>query len=214
MKKIIIQNPLFCGMSEQELENALKALDATKSEYCKNEILVAAGGRLVRFGLVLSGKVEVCFTDIDGNEALMASVSEGDTFGESLCWLTMNDIPVTVTAVSEVSVLWLSPERLRSNDSSDTVHNLRNRFLSMLAGKTLAMNDRIQILAKPTIREKLIVFLSQCSVKNGSKTFSVPFDRETMARYLGVNRAALSRELSTMQKEGIIEFYRNSFKIL
>ena len=76
------------------------------------------------------------------------------------------------------------------------------------------MNDRVQILSKTTIREKIVTFLSQYSNRFGSKTFSVPFDRETLALYLGVNRSALSRELSAMQRDGILEYYKNSFKIL
>jgi len=84
----------------------------------------------------------------------------------------------------------------------------------MLAHKTLSMNDRIQILTKPNIRQKIITFLSQYSNRIGGKTFSIPFDRETLALYLGVNRSALSRELSAMQNDGIIEFYKNTFKIL
>ncbi len=43
--------------------------------------------------------------------------------------------------------------------------------------------------------------------------FNLPFDRSDMAVYLGVNRSALSRELSLMKKEGIIDFYKNSFSL-
>lgn len=214
MKQILSSNPLFRGMTERETENALAVFSAVKSEYPRNSILASAGSRLYRFGLVLSGTVQVSFTDIDGNDVLMASVTAGETFGESLCWLRVEEIPVTVTAFTDVSLLWLSPDVLMGGESTPIAHELQNRFSSMLAQKTLSMNDRVQILSKPTIRQKLITFLSQCSVRYGGKTFSVPFDRETLALYLGVNRTALSRELSAMQKDGIIEFYKNTFKIL
>ncbi|MBQ8896097.1 MAG: Crp/Fnr family transcriptional regulator [Clostridia bacterium] len=213
MNRIIALNPLFCGMDGQTAEKALDLLSASKSEYPRNAILVSAGGRMSRFGLVLSGTVQVSFTDIDGNDVLMASVTAGETFGESLCWLKIDEIPVTVKAFTDVSVLWLYPEKMQS-DASPVARELQNRFASMLAQKTLAMNDRVQILSKPTIRQKLITFLSQCAARSGKKTFSVPFDRETLALYLGVNRSALSRELSAMQNDGIIEFYKNTFKIL
>lgn len=213
MKHILLKNPLFEGMTSEETEQALNALSARKSEYLRNSVLVSAGGEMQRFGLVLSGTVQVSFTDIDGNDVLMASVTEGETFGESLCWLNVAEVPVNVTAFTDVSVLWLSADKLKS-ESSPIVLNLRNRFSSMLAQKALAMNDRVQILSKPTIRQKLITYLSQCAARGGGKTFSVPFDRETLALYLGVNRSALSRELSAMQRDGIIEFYKNTFKIL
>ncbi|MBQ4317149.1 MAG: Crp/Fnr family transcriptional regulator [Clostridia bacterium] len=213
-KNVLIANPLFRGLTDDKIELALEVFSAKRSEYIKNSVLASAGERLYRFGLVLSGAVEVSFNDIDGNAVIMANVTKGETFGESLCWLGIEEIPVTVTAISDVSLLWLSPDVLKSDDSSAISHELRNRFSSMLAQKTLNMNDRVQILSKATIREKIVTFLSQYSNRFGSKTFSVPFDRESLALYLGVNRSALSRELSAMQRDGIIDFYKNSFKIL
>ena len=38
--------------------------------------------------------------------------------------------------------------------------------------------------------------------------------REEMADFLCVNRSALSRELSRMKRDGIIDFYRDTFRIL
>lgn len=200
-------------MTEADIDSALALLLAKKNEYTKNSIVVSAGETLERFGLVLSGTIQVSFSDIDGNAVIMANVTSGETFGESLCWLGVPEIPVSISAFTDASVLWLSPKALKQGESSDIAHELQNRFSSMLAQKTLAMNDRVQILSKPTIREKIVTFLSQYSNRSGSKTFSVPFDRETLALYLGVNRSALSRELSNMQRDGIIEYYKNSFKI-
>lgn len=38
--------------------------------------------------------------------------------------------------------------------------------------------------------------------------------REQMARYLGMNRSALSRLLGTMQREGCLELRRGSLRLL
>ncbi len=200
-------------MNREQLDSALELLAAKLTDYPKNALLAAAGEQLNRFGFVVSGTIQVSFSDIDGNAVIMANVTAGETFGESLCWLGITEIPVTISAFTDAVVLWLSPRALKQGDRSDIAHELQNRFSSMLAQKTLAMNERVQILSKPTIREKIVTFLSQYSNRFGSKTFSVPFDRETLALYLGVNRSALSRELSNMQRDGIIEYYKNSFKI-
>lgn len=213
-KEILAKNPIFSELDEAEFNQALNLFSAVRQEYTKNSIILHAGEQMPRFGVVLSGIVQVSFTDIDGNEVLMASAVSGDAFGESLCWLKTQEVPVTITAFTDVMLLWLSPESLRSGDASPLLAKLRNRFISMLAEKALSMNERVQILSKPTIRLRLVTFFSQCAAKYGGKTFSVPFDRESLARYIGVNRASLSRELSAMQDEGVIEFYKNSFKIL
>ena len=213
-KNILLTSPLFAKLNAFDVERALEILHSSEKSYSKNEILVHSGTKLTRFGIVLDGTVQVSFTDIDGNEVLMASVTSGDAFAESLCWLRVEEIPVTITAFTDARVLWLDPSPLSVNCDNELVKELRNRFISILASKTLSMNDRVQVLSKPSLRQKIITLLSQYSNKNSSKTFSLPFNRESLALYLGVNRSALSRELSVMKKEGIIDFYKNTFKIL
>ena len=75
------------------------------------------------------------------------------------------------------------------------------------------MNTRIQILSKLSIREKLITLFSSYS-SDGSESFVLPFNREDMAAYIGADRSAMSRELSKMKKEGIIDFHKEAFRIL
>jgi CRP-like cAMP-binding protein len=47
-----------------------------------------------------------------------------------------------------------------------------------------------------------------------SRTFTVPFNRDDMAAFIGTNRSALSRELSRMKDEGLLDYYKNTFRLL
>lgn len=210
LEPLVKNSALFFGMSEEKLKQTLTQMRAHKKEYKKGECLCREGGEMPFFGLVLCGTVQAFTDDINGDRVLMTSVDEGGTFGESLCFLGVKEIPVCIYAATDCAVLWLSCEHLKSGADTE----LYNRFSSMLAQRALDMNDRIQVLSKLSVREKLMTLFSQYAHKSGSRTFSLPFDRESLASYIGANRSALSRELSNMQKEGIIEFYKNSFKIL
>ena len=44
--------------------------------------------------------------------------------------------------------------------------------------------------------------------------FEIPYSRKDMADFLGVDRSALSRELSRLREEGIIDFDKSTFKFL
>ena len=44
--------------------------------------------------------------------------------------------------------------------------------------------------------------------------FNGPISREELAAYLCVNRSALSRELSRMKQEGLLDYYRDTFRLL
>ncbi len=149
--------------------------------------------------------------DFDGNSIIMAIVTPAHTFGESLCFLGGSS-PVHIYAMGDTEVLWFSTDRIKNceNDTRDRL--ISNRFTSMLAAKTLEMNDRIQILSKIKLRDRLITYFSQNVAKYGS-SFTLPLSREDMAAYLGTNRSALSRELGKMRDEGIIEFEKSKFTI-
>ena len=211
---ILEKSVLFSGLSPEDRAYALDYFAAKVERYERGDFLNCVGTPLPCFGMVLSGTIQVYMDDIDGNHMIMANVGEGDTFGESLCFLGQ-DAPVYICSVTASEILWMHVDRLHresaSHDPRDAL--LANRFISMLAQRTLAMNDRIQILSKITIRDKLITFFSQYASRSGSGRITIPFDRENMATYLGVNRSALSRELGRMREEGIIDFHKNTFVI-
>lgn len=209
---VIAESALFVGLDEKSTLEALEFFGAIKKEFKKNESICEIGEPFFNFGLVLDGIVQVLDYDLQGERVIMANVASGATYGESLCFLEEQSSPVLVTASTDCTVLLLNCKRLRGEGCENPA--LRERFISMLARRALSMNDRIQILSKLTIRDKLMTYFSQCAKEAGSRTFSLPLDRESLALYLGVNRSALSRELSNMQRDGIIEFYKNSFKIL
>ena len=200
--------PLFEGFSGEELTGALMFYGAVFQSYLKGETLLKIGSCVSRFALVLSGTVHVLSDDINGSHMIMATVQSGQCFGESLCYRQAVESPVYALAETQVSVLWLKADGF---SSGECVHC--HRFISMLTRKTLMMNSRIQVLSKLTLREKLMTLFSQYAEKPG-KAFALPFDREALAVYLGANRSALSRELSKMHNEGLIEYEKNSFIVL
>lgn len=214
MNKISLDKcPLFAGLNEKEIDAAFNFFDCRKGSYRKGELLGNIGEKLDRFGLVLDGCVQIYTLDIDGSQMIMSTVTPGETFGESLSFLR-KDTSVFISAMSETNILWLSTENLRTeNGITPSEKVFVNRFISLLANRALSMNDRIQILSKLTIREKLIAFFTESVRKYRSYSFKLPFDRNDMAIYLGCDRCALSRELSKMSKEGIITFSKNSFTV-
>ena len=207
---------LFADLDEEAFLRAVSLLDGGISQYKKGDTVRAMGLPFLRFGIVLFGALQVFSPDIDGHPMMMANVGVGDSFGESLAYLATEESPVFVIAAADASVLWLDIRAVKRAEDSDKTFATRllDRFSAVLAQRALAQNDRIQILSKQKIRDRLITFLSQCERRYGSRTFIIPFDRASLAVYLGVNRAALSRELAKMKAEGIIDYFRSSFRIL
>ena len=72
--------------------------------------------------------------------------------------------------------------------------------------------QKIEILSKTTLRQKILCYLSQLSVSQKSKDVVVPLNRTEMAAYLNSNRSAMSRELKAMQEDGLISVEGNLFR--
>lgn len=212
---IIKRCMLFSGLEGDDYAHALEFFNSRRRFFKKGEYIKSPSSPLESFGLVVSGAVEVGLYDIDGQQMILANVSPGETFGESICFLR-RESEIYIAAAADSSILMMNTDRIRFGSSTPDMRDamLANRFTAMLAVRTLSMNDRIQILSKHTLREKLTAFFTQWAQRCGSRDFSVPFDRATMAKYLGTDRSALSRELSRMRAEGLISFNKNHFIIL
>ena len=213
-KNLLSNTKLFCDMDDNKIKNALNLLSAEILSYNKDEYLHAPYTPMKKFGLILSGTVHVCMDDIEGNKIIMAQVTPGITFGESICFLNIEDSPVYVYAFEYTDVLWLSADRFFKDFKEEFSINLKKRFITMLAQRTLLLNNRIQILSKLTIREKITTYLSIMARQTNSTKIQITMSREDFATYIGSNRCALSRELSNMKREGLIDYGKNYIQII
>ena len=212
---ILEKSSLFRGFDHASAEKALILFGAEFESFKKGQLLHPPYNTFDRFGLVLSGHINVCSDDINGNRTIMASVGPAVTFGESLAFLSLPEPSVYAYADEDSEVLWLKPDGLYITDSAEPEFalGLQRRFTAMIAERALNLNSRIQILSKLTLREKIIALLTSSMTDSKTDEITLPFGRENMASFLGTNRSALSRELSRMKKDGILDFHKNNFKI-
>ncbi len=213
-EKVMKKSIFLGGLSGEELDYAVDFFGGYAESFKAGEILLAVGMPLTRFGMVMSGFVQVCMDDAAGNQMIMAGVPPGETFAEALCYFHVQESPLYIKAMSDSEIMWFNTEAVRKPSLSQREADLVNRLIAVYAERALRQNNRIQVLSKKHLRDKVMTMLTQRSVQMKSRTFEIPFDRSDMAVYLGCDRAALSRELSAMKREGLIDYYKNSFKLL
>ena len=90
---------------------------------------------------------------------------------------------------------------------------LLGNLSAVLAEKTLALNDKIAVLSRRTISERLMAYLNGIAEKCGSSEFDIPFDRQALADYLCVDRSALSAEIGKLSRAGRLTARKNHFKV-
>lgn len=208
--------PLFASISAREMIEMLSCLDAHVKRFEKNETVLRAGDAVDSIGVVLEGIVEVSREDAAGRRMILTMLDAGSLFAESFVCAGVPVSPVSVRAASDCAVLLLAFDRVMNSCSHSCSHHrlLVRNMLLVTAKKNLLLNRKIEFLMMKGMREKIAAFLLE-HVKKGasSATFRIPMSRNELAEFLNVDRSALSRELSRLRGEGLIDYYKESFSV-
>ena len=94
------------------------------------------------------------------------------------------------------------------------VNKLTKNLLRISMNMNLRLTTRNFHTSPKTIRERILAILNTYAIETGEKYFDIPYDRQALADYLNVDRSALSKELSAMKKDGLIDYQKNHFRIL
>ena len=207
---------MFDGIDECNLNALLNCLNAKVLSFMKNQVIIEEGTPAKYFGIVLSGSVSITKLDYFGNKSIISVIEPSDLFGESFACAETKAVSVSVVAQNDSEIMLIDCKRIIHSCSNSCEFHSRiiYNLLKILAEKNLMFNQKIEITSKRTTREKLMTFLSFQAAKNSSNSFYIPFDRQSLADYLEVDRSGLSCEIGKLRKEGIIESKRNYFKIL
>ena len=206
---------LFQGIREHEIEAMLTCLSAEERTYGKDAYIYRAGDVTGRLGVVMEGAVNIIKDDVWGHRKIIENIGGGQIFGETYACLKGEPLMVDVQASERSRILFMDVNRILTTCSSscDFHNRLIRSLMYVLAGKNLMLTKKMDIITPKSLRERVMVYLSQESVKQGCRTVTVPFNRQQMADYLSVDRSALSAELSRMQRDGVISYEKNRFTI-
>lgn len=207
--------PFFAGMDEGEILSILNCVDAKIRTFDHDEYIFRAGDSTASMGLILSGSVLVIQEDLWGAPEYHVQ----NRSRRLLCGTLRRNARFRFEHQRgnrrPSETLMLNINRLLTvRPTACTHHNrLIRNLVSVLAEKVLQFNEKITHMSKRTTREKLLSYLSSESIRQGSLSFDIPYDRQQLADYLCVERAAMSAELSKLQKEGLLTTRKNHFEL-
>ncbi len=213
--RILCNSPLFHNSSDKEIEEMLSCLGAEMRTYDKEEIIYRVGDTVASLGIVMQGSVLIVNDDLWGNRSILDRVESGQIFAETYACVPGEKLLVDVFAAEKTEVLFLSVGKILSQCPESCGHHMQliQSLLMISAQKNLRLSRRIFNTSSRSIRGRLLSYLSDQAVQNSSGIFDIPFNRQQLADYLGVDRSALSAELGKMQREGILEFKKNHFAL-
>ncbi|MBR5931440.1 MAG: Crp/Fnr family transcriptional regulator [Lachnospiraceae bacterium] len=208
--------PFFTGMTDEEILSILKCVDGRVASVKKDQFIFRTGDSTEDMGLVLTGSVMMIQEDLWGRRNVLGKCFAGDFFGEPYAATPGSVLNLSVLASDDSRILFLNIRRMLTTCPTACEHHnkLTRNLIAVLASKVLQFNEKITHMSRRTTREKLLSYLSSESIRAGKTSFDIPFDRQQLADYLCVERAAMSVELSKLQKDGILKTHRNHFELL
>ena len=210
---VIRSSPLFSGISAEEASAMLSCLQAEKKDFPKEAFLLHAGDTAESIGLILSGSILVIQEDIWGNRNILSKAGPGQTFAAAYACAPGSVLNVNVFAETPVTALFLNVKRILNVCPSACTHHSRiiRNLLGDLAEKNLRFSEKLTHMSQRTTRDKLMSYLSAEAQRLGTYEFDIPFSRQQLADYLGVERSGLSLELGKMRNEELLDFHKSHF---
>lgn len=176
-----------------------------EKKYKKNDMIFNEGDTCRFVGLIVKGSVKITTYTICDQEYVIALLSTNDLFGESLLFAPNPQYMGHIIALEDTTIHFINKKNLLALCQKDVVF-LEN-FLTTLAKKHIATQERVKLLLQKKIKEAILFYLmEQAKIL---KTHIIPItSKEKLAHMLNVPRPSLSRELITLKKEGWIDYNR------
>lgn len=195
---------IFEGISEADIEKMLKCFEARKLTFKKDRTIVTNIINVKLIGIILSGTANMERYDYNGNRSIIEKLSPNSVFGEVFSRLGSD---ISVIATSDCEVLFIEYENIIKKCKKGCLyHNiLTNNMLKLLSQKIVELNERVEILSKRSIRDKLLSYFELLASSNPKRSFLLPFTYTDLADYLSVDRSAMMRELKNLKEEGFIQ---------
>lgn len=213
---LLLKTSLFSGVKQQELHSLLGCLQARVLTIPKGAPVFLEGDEAGFIGLVLSGGVQVLRDDYYGNRSVLGLFQPGELFGETYACSDMERMPVSGFAVSNSEIMLFSCRKMLTvcTNACQFHNQIVKNLLQVMAQKNVSLSQKIQFMSQKTTRQKLMSYLLDQAKRAGSPEFTIAFDRQALADFLGVERSAMSAELSKLQKDGILTTRGSHFTLL
>lgn len=187
---------LFDLLAEEE-----KELYIEKKEYKKNEIIFSEGLYCNYIGLVKEGKIIISTITYNDKEEIINIINKDDIFGNNLIFSSSPIFLGNIISYSKSLIYFISKNNLSILLQNNIL--FRNKFIEMLSNQVLKEKEINKLFIHKNIRDRILYYINSEQKKKGHVRIKSIAD---LARILSLPRPSVSREISKLIKENIIQF--------
>lgn len=200
-------SPLFQDITYEEYRRMLTCFQAVQRSFLPEELIYDfADPRTDSVGIVERGSAALIRIDENGVATVMEELGQGGVFGRDLAFAGSERDSLEVVARTDCDVVFIDyPHIFKRCENACTHHSiLVQNMLGLLSRKAQTLSERVDVLSRRSIREKLLCCFRQLADKSGGTTFTLPFSLSTLADYIATDRSAMMRELRHLKEDGLV----------
>lgn len=198
-----MQTRVFDKISTNDLNKMLACFEANNLKYTKDTTILSNVSNTTKVGVIISGDAQIIRYNYNGSRTIIDNLSEGDIFG-AFSLSSSEDLYIISKTNSEIVMFDYSKIINRCKKNCPYHNQLVDNIMQILSNKIKLNSERIEVLSKKTIRDKLLAYFSSLSKKQITKNILLPFTLTDLADYLSIDRSAMMREIKNMKDDGLI----------
>ncbi|MFA5302849.1 MAG: Crp/Fnr family transcriptional regulator [Bacteroidales bacterium] len=195
------QCPLFRGVDKQTLGSMLDGKCRVR-DLSRGETVAIQDQTYKSLIIVEKGTLRAEMTNPEGVKAIIEDIFAPRAVAPSFLFASKNRLPVTLTALTGSSVVYIPKNVLLWLMKKDA--RILENILNSISDRCLFLSERVRLLQFGTIKSKLRSYFMEQKHNNGSGTFTIPHTQQELADTFGVTRPALARAIKQMEQAGTI----------
>jgi CRP/FNR family transcriptional regulator len=200
---------LFSSLNDDQLQAVVKIIE--RKHYKKGEIIMHTGDDFNRLYIVNHGSLKVSTYNEDGKEQILYILNDGDSLGE-LSLLKKVVSPYNLIALKECFICTIP--KYRFDEFIKKTPDIIFAILESSYEKIASLEKLVGAIASNDADIRLRFLIHQLMKQSGSTTpkgilINLQLTREDMANFVGVTRETISRKLSLLSGEGVLELLGN-----
>ena len=212
MIPVLVNNPLFRGITPERLFADLEEIRFHTRSYKKGEILAQQGAVCNRLVILTKGSVRGEMIDYSGRLIKVEDIAAPRAIAPLFLFGEENRYPVEVTANEPTEVIELPKSSVLSLFRKN--EQFLENYMNLSANYARTLSDKLFFMSFKTIRQKLASYLLRLYKQQQQTHITLDRSQQELSDYFGVSRPSLARELAHMQEDGLLIADRKHITIL
>lgn len=206
--------PIFSTLDTEELNKIVSLI--IRREYDRGEMVVMEGDHLENLVIINHGQIKAFKNTLEGKEQILYIFTEGDFFGENNLLLEQES-PYYIEALEKTNVCMINKMDFQS--LLRKYPDIGIKIISELSNRLEKLENTILMMGTKSVEARVSAVILEFAWKYGKThekgiEIDLPLSREGIANYIGLTRETVSRKMSLLQEERIIEMVGNKKIIL